>query len=252
MFRSHHPAALAALLIGLGVTVASAQLPDPGLIVDPQRTAVVITDPQNDFLSPDGVTWGLVGASVTANGTVENIERLMSVAKESDLPVFISPHYYYPTDHGWQFGGAVETMMHHIHMFDRTGALTVDGLEGSGADWLERYKPLLEDGETIVASPHKVYGPESNDLVLQLRKRGIDKIILAGMSANLCVEAHLRELLEQGFEVAVVEDATAAAQAPGLDGYAAALANFRFLASTVWTTDEAVAAMTGTERAALD
>ena len=78
--------------------------------VCPGRTAVVITDPQNDFLSPDGVTWGLVGASVTANHTVENIEALMRVAKENDLPVFVSPHYYYPTDHGWKFGGAVEQM----------------------------------------------------------------------------------------------------------------------------------------------
>ena len=247
-------AVVTALLVGLFALEATAQLPDPGLVVDPERTAVVVTDPQNDFLSPEGVTWGLVGASVTANHTVENIEQLMRVAKDQGLPVFVSPHYYYPTDHGWQFGGAVEQMMHAINMFDRRGALTVEELEGSGADWLEQYKTLIEDGETVVASPHKVYGPETNDLVLQLRKRGIDKIILAGMSANLCVEAHLRELLEQGFEVAVVKDATAAAQAPDLDGYAAALANFRFLASTVWTTEDAVAAMSqaGGERAALD
>ena len=77
-----------------------------------------------------------------------------------------------------------------------------------------------------------------------LRKRGIDKVILGGMSANLCVESHLRELLEQGFEVAVVKDATAAAQTPDLDGYLAAVTNFRFLANTVWTTEEAKAAMT--------
>ena len=38
--------------------------------------------------------------------------------------------------------------------------------------------------------------------------------MLGGMSANLCVEAHLRELLEDGFEVAVVKDATAAANHP--------------------------------------
>jgi len=174
---------------------------------------------------------------------VENIEQLFATAKQAGLPIFVSPHYYYPTDHGWKFEGAVEEMMHSIKMFDRKGALTVDGLEGSGADWLERYKPYLEDGTTIVTSPHKVYGPESNDLVLQLRKRGVNKVILAGMSANLCVESHLRELLEQGFEVAVVTDATAAAQAPGLDGYAAALVNFRFLANTLWTTAEATAAM---------
>lgn len=222
---------------------AVAQLPDPGMNIVPGRTALVITDPQNDFLSPDGVTWGLVGASVQANGTVNNIESLMKSAKASGLDVFISPHYYYPTDHGWQFGGAVETMMHSINMFDRKGALTAEGLEGSGADWLKQYKPLINDGHTIVASPHKVYGPETNDLALQLRKRGIDKVILAGMSANLCVESHLRELLEQGFEVAVVKDATAAAQTPDIDGYAAALTNFRFLASTMWTTKEATVAM---------
>lgn len=232
--------AIAAVVLGSLATVASyAQLPDPGLTIDPTRTAVVITDPQNDFLSPDGVTWGLVGASVTANKTVENIESLIKAAKKSGMPVFISPHYYYPTDDGWQFGGAVETMMHSVNMFGRTGALTTEGFSGSGADWLERYKPLIEDGETIVVSPHKVYGPDTNDLVLQLRKRGVDKVILAGMSANLCTESHLRELLEQGFEVAVVTDATAAAQTPDIDGYAAALTNFRFLANATWSTAEA-------------
>ena len=87
--------------------------------------------------------------------------------------MFISPHYYYPTDGGWKFGGTVEKVMHEINMFDRAGALTLDGFEGSGADWLEQYKPYIDDGKTVVVSPHKVYGPESNDLALQLRKRGM-------------------------------------------------------------------------------
>jgi hypothetical protein len=75
--------------------------------------------------------------------------------------------------------------MHEIKMFDRRGPLSLDGVPGSGADWLARYKPFIEDGKTIMVSPHKIYGPENNDLVLQLRKRYISKIILAGMSANL-------------------------------------------------------------------
>lgn len=202
-------------------------------------TALVITDPQNDFLSEKGVTWGLVGASVQENSTVGHIEQLLKAAKDAGYDVFISPHYYYPTDKGWQFGGTVEKMMHEIGMFDRQGALTTAGFDGSGADWLEAYKPYINDGKTVVTSPHKVYGPESNDLALQLRKRGKSKVILGGMSANLCVEAHLRELLEQGFEVAVVSDGTAAAQHPELgDGYASAMTNFGFLASAVLTTDE--------------
>jgi len=182
-----------------------------------------------------------VGKSVEANDTVAHIAALFKAAKAAGLPVFVSPHYYYPTDDGWQFGGAVEVMMHEIKMFSRDGALTTKGFAGSGADWLAAYKPFIEDGRTVVTSPHKVYGPESNDLVLQLRKRGIERIVLAGMSANLCVESHLRELLEAGFEVAVVKDATAAAVVPGLDGYQAALVNFRFLASAVFTTADVVA-----------
>lgn len=221
----------------------AAQLPDPGMDADPKNTAVLITDPQNDFLSPDGVTWGVVGESVQANNTVENIDRLMGTAKEKGYPLFISPHYYYPTDKGWKFEGALEMLMHKIGMFDRKGALTTEGFENSGADWLKRYKKHIEDGATIITSPHKVYGPESNDLVLQLRKRGIDRIILGGMSANLCTESHLRELLEQGFEVAVVKDATAAAKVKEGDGYKSAVVNFRFLANAVWTTDEAVQKM---------
>ena len=64
------------------------------------------------------------------------------------------------------------------------------------------------------------------------------------MSGNLCVESHLRDLLEQGFEVAVVTDATASAIVPDGDGNAAAMTNFRFIANATWTTEEAVAQMT--------
>ena len=212
--------------------------------INKNDTAVLVTDPQNDFLSEKGVTWELVGDSVKENKTVENIERIFKAAKRNGFEVFISPHYYYPTDHSWKFGGTVENIMHEIKMFDRSGALSLDGFSGSGADWLERYKSFIEDGKTIVASPHKVYGPENNDLILQLRKRNIGKVILGGMSANLCVESHLRELLEQGFEVAVVKDATAGARHPELgDGYHAALVNFGYMANAVLSTDEVEKAM---------
>ncbi len=235
-----------ALIVGVASTY-SFSLPKTDMAIDPERTALVVTDPQIDFLSPNGVTWGVVGESVKENNTVANIESLFKAAKKNKIPVFISPHYYYPTDHGWNFEGALEKLMHNIGMFDRKGALNLDGFNNSGADWMPQYKKYIDDGATVVTSPHKMYGPETNDLVLQLRKRGIDKVILAGMSANLCTEAHLRELLEQGFEVAVVKDATAAAKVPEGDGYAAALVNFRFIANAVWSTQDALRAMnTGT------
>jgi nicotinamidase-related amidase len=207
-------------------------------------TAVVVIDPQNDVLSEQGVSWGLVGDSVKENNTFENIARLFQAAKEQGFGVFISPHYLYPADQAWHFGGAVEKMMLESKEFARTDPLNLDGFSGSGADWLARYKPFIEDGKTVVVSPHKVWGPQTNDLVLQLRKRRTNKVVLAGMLANLCVESHLRELLEQGFEVAVVKDATAGPRHPELgDGYKAAIINYGFLANAVLSTDDAVKAM---------
>jgi nicotinamidase-related amidase len=97
----------------------------------------------------------------------------------------------------------------------------------------------------VNASPHKVWSPPNNGLVLQLRKRGISKVIFCGMLANMCVEYHLRDLLENGFEVAVVRDATAGPRHPTRgDGYQAALINYAFLAHAVISTAEIVSAMT--------
>ncbi len=225
------------------VTSADLGIPRPGMVLEAGRTAIVITDPQNDFLSPDGVAWGVVGESVTENGTVDNIHALFETARDLNVPVFVSPHYYYPHDHQWKFEGALESLMHSINMFDRKDALSCDHFHGSGADWLEQYKPYIQGDNVVVTSPHKVYGPESNDLVLQLRKRGIEKIILAGMSANLCTESHMRELIEQGFEVTVVQDATAGAKTPAGDSHKVAVANYHYIASAVVTTEEAVAGL---------
>lgn len=218
-------------------------LPMPGFEIDPNNTALVITDPQNDFLSPDGVAWGVVGKSVTKNGAVENIGALLKVADETGLPTFISPHYYFPYDHKWKFEGALEVLMHDISMFDRAGPLDTKGFNKSGSDWVEQYKPYINNGKTVVTSPHKIYGPETNDLVLQLRKQGIDKVILGGMSSNLCTESHMRELIEQGFEVMVVTDATAAAITEHYNGYQSALVNFRMIASKIDNTENTVKAI---------
>ncbi len=200
-------------------------LPQVDMEID-DRTALVIVDPQVDFLSEKGVTWGVVGESVTEHKTVDNIESLFKAAKAAKMPTFISPHYYYPHDHKWEFEGTLEKTMHAISMFDRKGPLNLDSFDGSGADWMPQYKQYIDDGETIVVSPHKIYSPAQNDLNLQMRKRGVDKVILAGMSANLCVQAHLYDLLELGYEVAVVRDATAGAIVPEGDGYLAALINW--------------------------
>ncbi len=218
-------------------------LPDTDFDLERGRAALLVVDPLVDFLHPDGVAWPVVGENVRQLGTVDNLERLLVAAHDVEMPVLVSPHYYYPHDHEWEFSGPLEAWMHGEGMFNIDSRF--GDVEGTGADFLPQLKPYFVNGRSVICSPRKVYGPQNNDVVLQLRKRRVEQVVLAGMSANLCVESHLRHLLEQGFRVAVVKDATAAAQIPEGDGYLAALINFRFIANGLWSTEEAVANING-------
>ncbi|RJF69840.1 isochorismatase family cysteine hydrolase [Rhodopseudomonas palustris] len=218
----------------------SPMLPKADMRLDVSRAALVVIDPQIDALSPKGGAWAVVGESVTEHNVVPNLVRLLAAAKQAGIMVAVSPHHYYGWDHRWKVHGPLEVFQANAGIFNRAGPYTLDGFRDSGADFMPEFKPYIEDGKTVICSPHKLYGPQVNDLTLQLRKQRVDQVILAGMLANMCVESHLRDLLENGFEVAVVRDAVAAPKLPEGDGYAAAIINFRYMANGLWTTDQTV------------
>lgn len=199
-------------------------------------TAIVLIDPQNEFLHEMGAGYPLAKDVLKENNTIKNIEDLLRASKDNGYKVFVSPHYYYPHDHKWEFGSKGENMMHSLKMFERKSpSEAVD--KDSRADIYELFKPYIEDGETVIASPHKIFGPQTSDLVLQLRKQKIDKVILGGMNSNICVESHMRDLVEQGFEVYIAKDATGA---PGMDAYKAAEINFDMLSSGSLRTNDVI------------
>lgn len=76
--------------------------------------------------------------------------------------------------------------------------------------------------------------------------------LAAGILLLHAVQARANGLPDPGFEIVpgltalVVTDATAAAQLPGLNGYAAALTNFRMIASHIADTETTVAAIRAT------
>jgi len=235
--------ALLSIAVSLPFFLAAAAAPAaensvPAL--DKARTAVVITDPQNDFLAEDGKLHALVAENLAELGTVENIETLMQTAKSQDVALAVDPLVYTAVDTDWSRAGALQRQLLDLKALYRTSLSDPEGFEGSGADFYAPYKPYIHDGKTIVVAPHKMYGPESNDLIYQLRSRGIDTVVLAGLVANLCVDSHMRALMENGFKVYVVKDAVAA---PGTEAYNAALVNYSMIANGVLTTEEAVMAL---------
>jgi nicotinamidase-related amidase len=230
--------ALLLLIIG---SVTSPIFADDIPSLDKAHTAVLITDPQNDFLHPKGKLYKLLEANMKQLNTIDNIERLMKASKKSGVTLAVDPLMYTPLDSNWTNAGTLQRQLLDMKALHTKGYSDKE-LAGSGADYFERYKPFINDGKTIKVAPHKMYGPESNDLVYQLRSRGIDTVILGGLVANLCVDSHMRALMENGFRVYVVKDAVAA---PGEDAYNAALTNYGMIANGVLTTDQAVAAIGG-------
>ncbi len=224
------------LLLASATASADVKLPT----LEKARTAVLITDPQNDFLRKDGKLYKLLADNLKQLDTIDNIERLMKTSKKQGFPLAVDPLVYTTLDTNWGNAGALQRQLLDMQALHRTSLGDPKGFEGSGADFYDRYKPYINDGKTIVVAPHKMYGPESNDLIYQLRSRNIDTVLLGGMVANLCVDSHMRALMENGFKVYVVKDAVAA---PGDDAYQAALVNYGMIANGVLTTKDAIKAL---------
>ena len=168
-----------------------------------------------------------MGDLVNENQVVPHLVHLQKVAKEVGIPTLYSPHYYTDNEFNtWRRLNPVDKLMFDRKMF-RTGT------------WGAEFHPqLAPDENTFVLSPHKALsGFWAGDISIQLRQRNIDTIILVGMSANLCVESHLRDAEENGFEVIVVKDATAG---PGREATQAAYVNYSLIANEVVTTEEIV------------
>jgi len=194
--------------------------------IDSNSTALLVIDPQNDFLAETGVVWDLVGEGVVKNQVVEKLSKLIAKARESGVEVFYSPHYYDKEFEAWKDNNPIDSLMFERKMFDRNS---------SGSDF---HPELTPDDATIVCAPHKnLSGFHTSDVDIQLRKRGIKTIYLCGMSANLCVESHMRDAEEKGYNVIVINDATAA---PGDAAYDAALVNYGFIAHESITAEEAL------------
>ena len=123
----------------------------PEMKLNATATALVFTDLHNDFLSPDGKAFGLIKDSLARNDTAANIERLLRAARTAGLKVFVSPHYYYPHDHKWVAPTTpLEDLAHQIGLLNRSDPLTAADLEGSGADFPQRYKPYIQHQDPIV------------------------------------------------------------------------------------------------------
>ena len=193
------------------------------------KAALVIVDPLVDLLSPESVIWDIIGSHVTEIDLANKLKRLINGAQNAGIPVMYSRVEI--TDEEYDAMSCKSGLQ--SLMADRR--MCVPGKGG-------RYHPDFEPaGGIIELSARKGPSAVHSDFALQMRRRGLDTAVFAGMVANLFVESHVRDAVEAGFGAYVVSDAIGAISAESLE---ATLANFALHATGTLTTDEFLGSIT--------
>jgi nicotinamidase-related amidase len=195
-------------------------------------TALLVIDPYNDFISEGGKLWDRVKRVAEANHCVPHMLQVLNVARDVGLRVFYALHHRYrPGDYEtWKYIAPVQKAAW-LHKTFEYGTW--------GGEVRREFEP--QPGDVVAQGHWCSSGFANTDLDLQLKKHGIDKLIVIGLIAHTCVEATVRFAAELGYEVTLVKDATA--DYSDEEMYAALDVNIPNYASAVLTTDEIVEAI---------
>jgi nicotinamidase-related amidase len=197
---------------------------------DPKRTALLVIDPVNDFLSEGGAAWEMTKSTVKKNNVVAQLQRLISAARDVGVPVLFGPMAYTEEDYAdarLQYRSGINRLMFENKMF----------LAGSwGADFHPDLQPASTD---IILQPHKGTDVFETDLRDHLERLGTEQLVIAGMTANLCCESTGRHATEHGYSVTFLSDAIGAESLPAYE--AAIHVNYPLIANNVMEVDEFLA-----------
>ena len=167
---------------------------------DRDITALLVIDPYNDFLSEGGKLWPRIKAVAEANNCVSNMLRVLNAARKAELPIFFAMHHRYrPGDYeAWKYLAPIQKAAWTRKTFEY----------GTwGGEFRAEFAP--KPGEIVVQEHWCSSGFANTDLDLQLKKRGIHRLMVIGLVAHTCIEATVRYAAELGYDVTVVKDATA-------------------------------------------
>ncbi len=168
---------------------------------DATKTALLLIDPYNDFLSEGGKLWPMLKGIAEEVGLLENLRNINRAARGAGVQVIFVPHVK------WE-PGKYECLRHpnpSHHLIMELHPFT----KGEwGSEWHRDFVP--QDGDLIALEHWAQSGFANTDLDYLLKQREITHVICVGLLANTCVESTARYAMELGYNVTLVRDATAA------------------------------------------
>lgn len=196
------------------------------------RTALLLVDPYNDFLSEGGKLWPLVEGVAKEVGLLDNLRTIIAAVRKAGIRVFIVPH------HRWE-PGDYQSWNHPSPDQLSSGKRQVFAKDTWGSEWHPDFVP--QAGDIVIKEHWAQNGFVNTDLDFQLKQHGIDTVIVIGMLANTCIEATGRFAMELGYHVTLVKDATAAFSVDRM--HAAHVLNGPNYAHAILTTTELLASL---------
>jgi ureidoacrylate peracid hydrolase len=192
-------------------------------------TALLVIDPYNDFISEGGKVWDRLRGVAETNGCIPHMIAVLNAARQAQLRVFYALHRRYrPGDYEtWKYIAPVQRAAWSRKMFE-------DGTWGGEI----RGEFAPQPGDVVALEHWCSSGFANTDLDLQLKRHGIQRLIVIGLIAHTCVEATVRFAAELGYDVTMVRDATADYSEEAM--HAALDVNIPNYASAVVTADEVV------------
>jgi len=193
------------------------------------RTAYLLVDPYNDFLSEGGKVYPFLENVANEVGLLDNLRKLDREVRKQGIPVVFVPHRRWePGDYeGWDHPSPNQMKVFVGHTFARGEW---------GGEWHPDFAPKA--GDTIAQEHWGSSGFANTDLDYRLKQKGITHVIVAGLLANTCIECTARYATEMGYHVTLVRDATAALKPEMM--YAAHELNGPTFAHSIVTTDELI------------
>jgi ureidoacrylate peracid hydrolase len=167
--------------------------------LNPNETALVLIEFQNDFTTEGGIFHGAVKGVMDSSNMLYNTVETVKAAREAGINIVYVPisftadyHEVTPTPYGIMKG-----VVHN-------GAFKKD-------TWGMKFVDVLapEPGDIIIEGKRSFCGFASTNLDFVLRSRGIKNVVLAGYLTNCCVESTMRTAYDKGYNVISLTDCCA-------------------------------------------
>lgn len=199
-------------------------------VYDKETTGLLLVDPYNDFLSPEGKLYPHAKEVAESVNLLEHLKKIVSAVREAGIRVFFVPHHRAEPDdfQTWKHPTPYQLLSAKVQSFAK----------GSwGGEFHPDFQP--QKGDVIAKEHWGSSGFANTDLDHQLKMHGVQKIIIIGMLANTCIESTARFGMELGYHVTLVKDATAAFSKEAM--HAAHEINAPTFAHVILTTEELLA-----------